>query len=139
MSVSRGMQNNHPRIGPKNGPKTDQKRTKKFNPILAKGGRNDFSAAMQFLTYGKSPTHLTGILLPSQLRARKRHESYTRTGQRLARQPPSSIFLSMHTDPEVYPEPFKFIPERWLGDYDPKMNRNWVPFTRGSRNCLGIK
>ncbi|KAL8745625.1 MAG: hypothetical protein Q9190_002256 [Brigantiaea leucoxantha] len=45
----------------------------------------------------------------------------------------------MHTDPDVYTEPFKFIPERWLGDYDPKMNRNWVPFTRGSRNCLGIK
>lgn len=45
----------------------------------------------------------------------------------------------MYTDPEVYPEPFKFIPERWLGNYDPKMNRNWVPFTRGSRNCLGIK
>ncbi|KAJ5808865.1 cytochrome P450 [Penicillium riverlandense] len=45
---------------------------------------------------------------------------------------------SLHTDPEVYPEPFKFIPERWLGNYDPKMNRNWVPFTRGSRNCLGM-
>ncbi|KAF9894659.1 hypothetical protein FE257_006547 [Aspergillus nanangensis] len=45
---------------------------------------------------------------------------------------------SLHTDPETYPEPLKFIPERWLGNYDPKMNRNWVPFTRGSRNCLGI-
>lgn len=46
---------------------------------------------------------------------------------------------SLHTDPEVYPEPFKFIPERWLGNIDPRMNRNWVPFSRGSRNCLGIK
>ncbi|KAL8823041.1 MAG: hypothetical protein Q9191_006233 [Dirinaria sp. TL-2023a] len=45
----------------------------------------------------------------------------------------------MHTDPEVYPEPLKFVPERWLGDYDPKMNRNWVPFSRGSRSCLGMK
>ncbi|KAL4911390.1 hypothetical protein BDW74DRAFT_184762 [Aspergillus multicolor] len=45
---------------------------------------------------------------------------------------------SMHTDPEVFPEPFKFMPERWLGDINPKMNRNWVPFTRGSRNCLGM-
>ncbi|PNY27758.1 Trichodiene oxygenase [Tolypocladium capitatum] len=44
----------------------------------------------------------------------------------------------MHTDPEVYPEPLKFIPERWLGDYDPLMNRNFVPFSRGSRGCLGI-
>nr|A0A8K1AW54.1 RecName: Full=Cytochrome P450 monooxygenase tndB; AltName: Full=Talaronoid C biosynthesis cluster protein B [Aspergillus flavipes]QVR97761.1 TndB [Aspergillus flavipes] len=46
---------------------------------------------------------------------------------------------SLHTDPEVYPEPFKFIPERWLGKYDSRMDRNWVPFSRGSRNCLGMK
>ncbi|KND86540.1 Trichodiene oxygenase [Tolypocladium ophioglossoides CBS 100239] len=44
----------------------------------------------------------------------------------------------MHTDPEVYLEPFKFSPERWLGDYNPLMNRNFVPFSKGSRNCLGI-
>ena len=45
----------------------------------------------------------------------------------------------MHTDPQVFPEPFNFIPERWLGDYDALMDRNFVPFTKGSRNCLGIK
>ncbi|KAI1195543.1 putative cytochrome P450 [Nemania serpens] len=45
---------------------------------------------------------------------------------------------SLHTDPEVYPKPFEFIPERWLGDYNPRMNESWVPFSRGSRNCLGI-
>ncbi|KAL4998395.1 putative cytochrome P450 [Aspergillus recurvatus] len=47
---------------------------------------------------------------------------------------------SLHTDPEVYPEPFKFRPERWLGQSDPSndMNRNWVAFSRGSRSCLGM-
>lgn len=45
----------------------------------------------------------------------------------------------MHTDPAVFVEPFSFIPERWLGEIDPHMNRNFVPFTKGSRNCLGIK
>ena len=49
----------------------------------------------------------------------------------------SSYF--MHTDPSVYEKPFEFIPERWLGDIDPAMNRNYVPFSRGSRNCLGLK
>ncbi|KAJ6114889.1 cytochrome P450 [Penicillium sp. IBT 16267x] len=44
----------------------------------------------------------------------------------------------MHSDPEVYIEPKKFWPDRWLGDIDPAMNRNYVPFCRGSRNCLGI-
>jgi cytochrome P450 len=44
----------------------------------------------------------------------------------------------MHTDAEIYPEPFKFMPERWLGDYNPLMNRNFIPFSKGSRNCLGM-
>ncbi|KAG8531742.1 uncharacterized protein KY384_003374 [Bacidia gigantensis] len=44
----------------------------------------------------------------------------------------------MHSDPKIYPEPDKFIPDRWLGDYNPLMDRNWVPFTKGSRQCLGM-
>ncbi|KAK4109141.1 cytochrome P450 [Canariomyces notabilis] len=44
----------------------------------------------------------------------------------------------MHSDPTVYESPFEFIPERWVGDVDPAMNRNYVPFARGSRNCLGL-
>ncbi|KAI1177038.1 cytochrome P450 [Nemania sp. FL0916] len=43
----------------------------------------------------------------------------------------------MHTDPEVFPKPLDFEPERWLGTINPKMNRNFVPFSRGSRMCLG--
>ncbi|KAI0534564.1 putative cytochrome P450 [Xylaria digitata] len=44
----------------------------------------------------------------------------------------------LHMDPEVYPEPYKFIPERWIGDVDSLVNRNCVPFLKGSRNCLGM-
>ncbi|CAJ2504214.1 Uu.00g116080.m01.CDS01 [Anthostomella pinea] len=44
----------------------------------------------------------------------------------------------MHTDTSVYEAPLEFRPERWIGDIDPAMNRNYVPFARGSRNCLGI-
>jgi cytochrome P450 len=49
-----------------------------------------------------------------------------------------SIYF-MHLDPEVYPEPHKFLPERWLGKYNPLMDRNFVPFSKGSRDCLGKK
>ncbi|KAL3431443.1 cytochrome P450 [Aspergillus tetrazonus] len=44
----------------------------------------------------------------------------------------------MHSDASVYPSPDKFIPERWLGPINPAMHRNYVPFCRGSRNCLGM-
>lgn len=45
----------------------------------------------------------------------------------------------MHNDGSVFKEPQKFVPERWLGDVDPLMARNLVPFSRGSRRCLGMK
>ncbi|KAJ8129175.1 hypothetical protein O1611_g4459 [Lasiodiplodia mahajangana] len=37
----------------------------------------------------------------------------------------SSYF--MHTDPDIFPMPFNFNPDRWLGAVNPLMNRNFVP------------
>jgi hypothetical protein len=53
--------------------------------------------------------------------------------------PVGMTIYHMHRDPNVFPEPFKFKPERWLGDIDPRMNRNYVPWAKGSRDCLGKK
>ncbi|KAK3337578.1 cytochrome P450 [Cercophora scortea] len=48
----------------------------------------------------------------------------------------------MHSDPVVFPSPGEFIPERWIvgegmGNMA-AMNKSYVPFCRGSRNCLGM-
>jgi cytochrome P450 len=43
-----------------------------------------------------------------------------------------------HTDPAVFPDPYSFVPERWLGNVSLQMTRNLVPFARGSRNCIGM-
>lgn len=43
----------------------------------------------------------------------------------------------MHTDSDVFPDPLEFRPERWIVGVTPEMLRNYVPFGRGSRNCLG--
>ncbi|KAL4872418.1 hypothetical protein BDV12DRAFT_183083 [Aspergillus spectabilis] len=52
----------------------------------------------------------------------------------------TSIF--MHDNPVVFPEPREFRPERWL-ELDPEargkvMGRHFVPFSKGSRMCLGM-
>ncbi|KAL4819367.1 hypothetical protein BDW67DRAFT_182313 [Aspergillus spinulosporus] len=51
----------------------------------------------------------------------------------------TSIF--MHDNPVVFPQPREFRPERWLeADFETAqaMNRHFVPFSKGSRMCLGM-
>ena len=45
------------------------------------------------------------------------------------------IYLA-HTRPDVYPEPFAFRPERFLGDSPPE-TYSWIPFGGGTRRCIG--
>ena len=44
------------------------------------------------------------------------------------------IYL-MHRDPEIYPEPSRFRPERFLEE--PAGTYTWIPFGGGVRRCLG--
>ncbi|KAH8653520.1 cytochrome P450 oxidoreductase [Xylariales sp. PMI_506] len=44
----------------------------------------------------------------------------------------------LHFNPDVYEEPHSFKPERWLAENKPteEMNRDWIPFGLGSRQCI---
>ena len=50
---------------------------------------------------------------------------------------------NLHHDPDVFPDPFSFRPERWLGNGDdgglrrPQMHRSMMPFGAGLRACIG--
>lgn len=57
--------------------------------------------------------------------------------------PISMTLGDIHFDESIYPEPYDFRPERWLGD--PKapdgspLERYFVGFGKGPRACLGLK
>ena len=55
------------------------------------------------------------------------------------RYPPGVVLLAsaylVHHDPEIYPEPSEFRPERFLGVTPGTYT--WLPFGGGRRRCLG--
>ena len=55
---------------------------------------------------------------------------------------PAGTSMSMtsalvHTNPVIFPEPFEFRPERWIEDR--RLDRYLISFSKGDRQCLGIK
>lgn len=42
-----------------------------------------------------------------------------------------------HRDESVFPEPEKFIPERWLGESSTELQKGFIPFSTGARGCIG--
>jgi hypothetical protein len=53
--------------------------------------------------------------------------------------PPGVALLAsgylVHHDPDIYPQPFAFRPERFIGN--PPGTYTWIPFGGGRRRCLG--
>jgi cytochrome P450 len=51
--------------------------------------------------------------------------------------PVSMTNIDVLMNEKIFPQPRKFKPERW--SQNPKLERYFVPFTKGSRQCLGLK
>ena len=47
----------------------------------------------------------------------------------------------LHDNPSLFPNPRTFNPERWMGDKasNQRLSKYVVPFSRGTRACVGMK
>jgi len=46
----------------------------------------------------------------------------------------------MHQDPEYFPEPTRFNPDRWLNLKEARrMEKAFIPFGKGTRACVGMQ
>lgn len=52
--------------------------------------------------------------------------------------PVSMTTLSVHTDETIFPDPWTFKPERWLGQGGVEKRKYQMAFNKGSRSCVGI-
>ncbi|RGP81330.1 cytochrome p450 [Fusarium longipes] len=46
--------------------------------------------------------------------------------------------LVLHTNEEIFPDPWRFNPERWLGTDGASLNKYLLSFNKGLRQCIGI-
>ena len=52
--------------------------------------------------------------------------------------PISMMSLFMHTNEDIFPDPWIFMPERWLQSERKDLHRYLVSFGKGSRRCIAI-
>ncbi|KAF7936521.1 uncharacterized protein EAE97_007887 [Botrytis byssoidea] len=50
----------------------------------------------------------------------------------------STQTYTIHRDPEIFPEPESFEPQRWLGPKAEEFKSAYYPFGAGTRTCVGI-
>ncbi|KAJ9151284.1 Trichodiene oxygenase [Pleurostoma richardsiae] len=46
--------------------------------------------------------------------------------------------ILIHDNPDIFPEPFEFRPERWDGEAGRRLQKYLVAFNKGSRVCIGM-
>jgi len=52
--------------------------------------------------------------------------------------PVSMTHMLTHQNPKVFPEPFAFRPERWIGPNAASLRKYLTPFSKGTRACIGL-
>jgi len=85
---------------------------------------------------------LTGKYPPAPFLIRECTKTYGIPGTNLAIEKGTSIIISsfgLHRDPDIYEDPLKFKPERFLNNPtgSDKAKFSYLPFGDGARICIG--
>jgi unspecific monooxygenase len=92
------------------------------------------------LTYSKAfVREILRLYPPTWLMGRTVHRACTLGGWPL--RPGQEVMFSpylLQRDARWWPEPERFLPERWLGRAAPDSRRAYIPFGSGPRMCMGL-
>lgn len=104
-----------------------------LSAVIEEGNRLAFGVTARTARISYEPLTYT----PSQyaLNPSKFNKSYTIPGGT----PVSTTTLAAHTAETVFPDPFDFKPERWLGEKGRTLRKFQMAFGKGGRKCLGIE
>ncbi|KAI0436938.1 cytochrome P450 [Xylaria telfairii] len=124
-------------------PEVLKKLREELQTVMPKGQKEMPSTA----TLERLP-YLTGIIqegirlsfsVPGRLPRTAPTEELVYNGYKL---PPGTVMSQssylLHTDENIFPEPFDFRPERWINDTEHTARHQFVAFSRGARGCIGI-
>lgn len=54
--------------------------------------------------------------------------------------PVGMTLVLMHSEESIYPDPYRFNPDRWMDpDARRTLDKVFAPFSKGTRNCLGMQ
>nr|XP_034178687.1 cytochrome P450 6A1-like [Osmia lignaria]XP_034178688.1 cytochrome P450 6A1-like [Osmia lignaria]XP_034178689.1 cytochrome P450 6A1-like [Osmia lignaria] len=80
---------------------------------------------------------------PAGLLTRRCNSNYTFNGTKVSIPTDTEVFVSVHaihTDPNIYPDPDVFDPERFNEDAEAaRHSMSFIPFGDGPRNCIGAR
>jgi len=115
-----------------------------IDQVLAKhGGKATYEALaeMNYLTQTIDETLRKYPPFPTL--SRKCTKTYTLPGTDIKIEPETSVIvpvLGIHRDPEIYPDPMKFDPERFTPENKASRHHfSYLPFGEGPRNCIASR
>ncbi|MGI5466159.1 cytochrome P450 [Streptomyces sp. CA-132043] len=118
-------------------PQTEQHLTEEINAVLA--DRPIEHADIARLTHTRRVLQETARLHPLAVVMRRSNASTTIDGTAIPQN--SEVIISpyaIHRDPNLYPEPLTFAPERWITQPAASLPKGaYIPFSEGTRKCIG--